>query len=474
MDTILENVPIQLMGIMLGFDENGTVVLCSPKAMVEFGYEETEEVTIYQLFPCFEGKSIEKIGASLCNYDGNEVAYRKNQTCFFSHISMVEWKKDSVHYLCTIENLENKQKLEKEVKQTEKKLEDALQAKSELVANVTHELRTPVNGIKGQINYLLEQTSLDEEQTKTLQIVNQCCLNMEKIINNLLDFSKMEAGKFTLSIGEFSLRNTVQQAIDTNIRQANAKGISLSAHISEHIPDRLFGDPLRIGQILNNLLSNGVKFTHFGSVRLEVDKISSTGNKIELFFMVIDTGIGIAQENKDKLFKSFSQVDGSITRKYGGTGLGLAVTKELVNMMYGNIWVESEAGKGSTFAFTIFVQTDEQKTETVEITSRLGFPQLIASRVQEENSIVYQWGSKENSQEFKKNMEKLILCIEMGNWERAETIAKVVKDLAKGADMEIIKQIFKLEMTIRREDYERSVSEYEKVKKMLPTLEKEE
>lgn len=465
MDIVLDKELMNLMGIFLVFDKNGTSILRSKMAVEELGLDEDESVSIYDLIPSFKGRSMKEIEVSLCNYDGNEVAYRKNQTCFFSHINMIECNKEEVRYLCTLENLENKQLLEMEVKQTEKKLKDALHIKSELVANVTHELRTPVNGIKGQVKYLLEQTSLDEDQIKTLQIVNKCCFNMEKIINNLLDFSKIEAGKFTLSNSEFSIRDTIQQVIDTNIRQANEKGISLCSHISEHIPNHLFGDALRIGQILNNLISNGIKFTHFGSVRLEVDIISSTENKVELFFMVIDTGIGIAQEDKDKLFKSFSQVDASITRKYGGTGLGLAVTKELVSMMYGNIWVESELGKGSTFAFTIFVQTDDKVPDKPKIANELELSQLISSRIQENSNVIYQWGSIENKQELNKTLEKLILCLEMKNWERAETIAKALKELAKGAGIDMVKKIFKLEMEIRREDYEKSVKEYEEIKK---------
>ena len=187
---------------------------------------------------------------------------------------------------------------------------------------------------------------------------------MIEIINNLLDFSKLEAGKFTLEEREFSFREAMDKIIAMNINQINEKGLSLLLNISPEIPERIIGDELRITQILTNLINNAVKFTSMGQIVVDVVKTMELNDTVELFFMVMDTGIGIAPEDMDKLFKSFSQVDAYITRRFRGSGLGLTIVKELVELMDGEVHVESEKGKGSTFSFSIRVKKVENEWET--------------------------------------------------------------------------------------------------------------
>ncbi len=463
---ICEDIPDDLLGIIIGFSQNGTVVSCSEDGLRELGYVQEDEFTISQLMPVFKEKSMQEIQASL-KTEGEYIAYRKNQTSFFVKVLLKQCHYGNAEYLCRLIPWQEHKRLEKEVEQTNRKLKEALQAKNEMISNTTHELRTPLNGIKGQIDYLMMQTEMTEEQDKTLQIVMQCCANMQQIINDILDFSKMEAGKIKLERLQFSLKNVMNYVVDTNIKQANAKGIQLNVHISEEIPEQLYGDGLRLGQILNNLISNGVKFTSFGSVRVEVNKVASSGNRIELLFMVIDTGIGISPENQTKLFKSFSQVDGSITRKYGGTGLGLAISKELVSMMDGFIHLESEVGRGSTFAFTAVLHTDDKPETEVVQKQKYDFTKLLFTKYKENSGAVYVWNSPENKLELKQDLEKLVLSIEILNWNRVEIFAQKIKELMQGAEQEILKQLIKMEMAIRREDHDRSLLEYEQLVKIL-------
>lgn len=458
-----------MLGMVLGFDQAGKVILSSQKAREELGFCAADQITIEQIFPVFSGRNMEQIAASLGVAGREYPAYRQNQTCFFAWIQMVSFTREEMRYAARIENLNHSKQLEREMEQTEQKLQKVLKTKNQLVANTTHELRTPLNGIMGQVDYVLHSTGLDEEQQKALQIVMRCCQTMEQIINDLLDFSKMEVGKIQLEKHPFSIRETIEQVIDTNSKQANTKGICLQAHVADAIPDILYGDGMRLGQILNNLVSNGVKFTSFGSVRVEMTEISHTGNRMEMFFLVMDTGIGIAAEDRDKLFKDFSQVDGSITRKYGGTGLGLAITKRLVTMMGGTIHVESELGKGSTFAFTVVLYTDDQPETIKEAERKLDFTQLISQRVKVDQGELYQWNSQKNRAELENTMEKLVLSIEVRNWERTEIFATKIKELSIGAGQEILKQIFRMELFLRREDHDKSLEAFEQLQEIIIT-----
>lgn len=268
-------------------------------------------------------------------------------------------------------NIKQRVTLEKIVKERTKELEreknraqNATKAKSQFLANMSHEIRTPINGIIG-MSHLLLQTNLTKEQMNFLKNIDNSAKSLFRLINDILDFSKIEAGKLSIEKTTFNLKKSVSSVIESVKFIVQEKNIRIHLKYGHNLKDCFYGDSLRISQILANLLGNAIKFTHNGDIYITIKKIDGK----RLRFQIKDTGIGLSEEQQKKLFKSFSQADGSTTRKYGGTGLGLAISKQLVELMGGKIWALSKEGFGSSFIFEIelqetdFIDADEEKTE---------------------------------------------------------------------------------------------------------------
>lgn len=474
-----------VLGIVIIFNQSGEIVYANQAAMKKLEYQ--DELCGQSITEIFPGEfSVEEGRLAIeCEIGGeshNIMAYRKNRTCFPTKIRLLKYEDpegklgEEDRYICTAYDVSNENFLEKKVSQVGQEAEVAQKVKSEFVANVTHELRTPVNGILGNAQALINKEE-DEEKLRLLHLVERGCRDMHSIINNILDFSKLEAGKFVLEPRRFQFRNMMDYVKSNHINRIIEKGLEFSITVPNSIPEYIVGDELRIVQILNNLISNAYKFTAVGEIHVEVVKTAQTGNRIQLFFMVIDTGIGIDKAAQDKLFQSFYQVDASISRRYGGTGLGLNICKQLIELMGGNIHVESTVGKGTIFTFDIWAEIAEEdkayaeedagKEYTAEFIEKDMLGKLQSMSVNSAGEKIWKYGEPENKEEIEKKMSKLILCLEMENWEKAEMFAETVKQLVEEAPREVKSHALRLKMAVQKGDYEKATAAFELLQKMV-------
>jgi len=258
-----------------------------------------------------------------------------------------------------------------ERKRATERAEAATQAKSEFLANMSHEIRTPLNGVMGMLE-LVAGTGLSADQNELLSMAHHSATALLAVINDILDFSKIEAGKLYFESEPFDLAETVVNACRTVGVKAHAKGLELICSVAPAVPNRLIGDSARLRQILLNLLGNAIKFTETGEIVLQVELESARDSEMQLAFSVADTGIGIPKEKQDSIFQAFSQADTSITRRFGGTGLGLTICARIVELMGGRIWLSSEPGKGSTFHFTARFAAPDARQHTDNVNADLG------------------------------------------------------------------------------------------------------
>lgn len=485
--------------IILFFDQSGIISDCNRKAMESLGYDENIKGTpISDIFQ----KAVKSSNGRPIYMKGREkaaetVAYRKNQTCFMVELKIfISENAKNFIGVCFAIDISDKKKLYKVSKHLRSEVKSLKQLKNEFVANITHELRTPVNGIMGLTDILLE-TELTPKQLENVNLIHRCCKNMNTLINDLLDMAKISSNKLILEKREFNLLKMIEGIVALNIVRINEKGLKLIVNVSDDIPNIVIGDEYRLAQILNNLLSNATKFTSIGQIVLEVVKTAQTEEEIELFFMVIDSGIGISLEERDKLFHSFSQVDGSITRRFGGSGLGLSICRMLVEAMHGTITVESEKGKGSTFSFSVRLGVSANNSETspnkndghadsrkeaftrpednwYNETDYIGLllqEAGLSSYSLKDTDMTERLEVKEPIETFLLNLngciEKLMICIEMESWENAEDLAGFIREMLPASYKQIKNKALQLLLVIRKENHDQSISQLKELEKAL-------
>jgi two-component system sensor histidine kinase/response regulator len=376
---VLELAPDGLMVV----DANGTIQLANVQCEELFGYTRAELMnmkverlvpdSIREKHPEFRADFHRSPKARQMGTGRELLAQRKDGSLFPVEIGLsplASREGQSAQVAVSVRDVTERKVAETALRQAKEKADEATQMKSMFLANMSHEIRTPMNAIIG-LSYLALKTSLNNKQRDYLNKIHNAGTSLLAVINDILDFSKIEAGKLDMEEMDFKMDDVISSVTTVTGQKANDKGLEFLASVQPAIPQFLKGDPLRLGQILTNLVNNAVKFTERGEIRLKVELLEQTGDKCQLKFSVKDPGLGMTTEQAAKLFQPFTQADMSTTRKHGGTGLGLTISRRLVEMMGGQIWLESEPGKGSTFSFTVWVGIGEQKGSGKIVPERL-------------------------------------------------------------------------------------------------------
>jgi len=303
------------------------------------------------------GRDLEQIEYTLKKKDGSLVP------CTLSG-KAIESTDLSFGVVWVVQDISRYKAVEKDLKNARRHAEDALQAKSTFLANMSHEIRTPMNGIIGLSNLLLQE-NMTAEQHRHLSLIHSSGQRLLSLINDVLDFSKIEVGRLELNAQPFFLHDVIEQSLQHLEVLAREKGLKLKSVIAADVPEVICGDADKLVQILLNFVGNAIKFTHAGKVTVQVSLLTRThADRVRLLFEVRDTGIGIAPEMQDTIFEAFTQVDSTLSRKYGGTGLGLAIAQNIIDLMGGDVHLESEQGRGTTFYFSIpFALSDKEPAD---------------------------------------------------------------------------------------------------------------
>ena len=406
-------------------DLRGTITSWNSGAAAMFGYPPSETVgrtlDVSESTPQEEQARLERLMAGeKFSYDAR--AMTKARTALDIQVAVAPLLDDGnqcIGSIAVARDVTQHKRSAEALRLAREAAEAANHAKSSFLARMSHEIRTPMNGVLGMTELLLE-TGLTSTQRKYAETVQRSGKNLLGIINDLLDFSKIEAGKLELENVDMDLRRTIEDIVDLLAERAHVKGLELAASIPADLVTHVRGDPLRLGQVLTNLVGNAIKFTEHGSVVIRVASAEQTAKDVTMRFEVADTGAGISPDAQTRIFDEFAQADGSTTRKHGGSGLGLAISKQLVEMMGGSIHVESSLGAGSTFWFTANFEKQASQTQAEPRAVPIGLLTGVRALMVESSAI-----------------NRAILHQQMSNWEMtihvAETPKQAIDMLAQAA-----------------------------------------
>jgi len=356
-DTIFNT---SLDGVFIIFNESDTIANCNRRALELFEAEHLGEIGGTPVTDWFSDEHVkhfntveQSVSENTKNWQGELAFNTKNGKKFYGYVSVVPFTYKTIRYTkISILDISDVKMTEFALMKAKQKAEEAAKTKSRFLSNMSHELRTPLNGIIGASNLLLFENYL-EGQKPQLDILKYSSEHMMLLINDILDYNKIEAGKLELEAAPVNIKELVARIAAQFSPQITQKGLHFYAEIDETLDTEVITDQTRLNQVLSNLLSNAMKFTKEGSVCLIVKRLFASSSKVTIQFMIVDTGIGIPKEKQSEIFASFTQADVDTTRKFGGTGLGLSISKELVNMFNSELILESTPGKGSVFQFTV-------------------------------------------------------------------------------------------------------------------------